>query len=154
MGGGQFELALYETRTRVKIMCFEQIGVARNCQCEFPFRLVISLADRQSETARGMRFSQTALEVQRFGTVRQNALDGDLLVIVKKEKRIAIGNAGIGTSVERVELDRLRKHALGQHIVRLRPSVEELASSQVVGVSLDILGRRLRRSPSFPRAAA
>ena len=41
-----------------------------------------------------MRFGKTALQIQRLGAGRQNAVDRDISAIVEEEERIAVRDAG------------------------------------------------------------
>ena len=59
---GRFvKLALGEAGAGIEVMGFKQIGIQGDCLIEFRHRLRISLAKRQGQATRGMRFGESAL---------------------------------------------------------------------------------------------
>src|SRR5438874_2350073 len=91
-----------------------------------------------------MRFGQPALQSQRFGAGIQNVLDCDINVVLQEQERIAISYSGVSACIEWVQVYGFGEHASRQLIVSLcRPALQELSTSEVVGVSFDVIGRRL-----------
>src|SRR4029079_17946770 len=135
---GLLELSLHIASPCMEVMRFEQIGIGLYSLFELPLRLRIALGYRKCEAARGMRFAEATLEVEGLGAIRQYAFNRYLLVIVEEEERVAIRNTGIGAGIERIELNRLLEHPLGQHEIRFGRPVEEITAPQIKGISLDI----------------
>ena len=94
VAGGLLELALGEAGAGEEVMRLEQVGIAGDGPVELGHRLRISLAERQGEATRGMRFGKAVVQIERLRAGRQDAVDRDILVVVEKEERIAIRDPG------------------------------------------------------------
>ncbi len=147
MPGRLVKLPLGEAGARTEIMGFKQMGIEGERLIELEHRLRIALAQRQRQAARRMRLGETAIQIQRLGAGRQNAVGRDIGIIVQEEEGITVRNAGVGARIERVEFDRLGEHALRQNVVGFRVPVQELPASEVIGVGIEVLGWRPVNAP-------
>ena len=62
---------------------------------------------------------------------------------MEKQERIAVGDAGVGACIKRVQLYGLGEHPPRQLIVRFRVPVQELSAPQIISIRFDAVGRRL-----------
>ena len=98
-----------------------------------------------------MRFRQLIVQRERLLGHFENLLDRNIDMVMQAKKRITIGNAGISTGIAPIQLDRFCEHPPRQIVIRLRMSVQELAASQIISISLHVVGRRLLNRFLFPR---
>ena len=91
-----------------------------------------------------MRLGEPGVEGEGLGAGGQDRVDRDVDVIVEEQEGVAVRDARVGARVHGVEFHGLGEHAPRQLVVRLRVPVKELAAAQVIGVRLDVVGRRLR----------
>src|SRR5438552_18412626 len=98
-----------------------------------------------------MRLRELVVQRERLVGHFENLLERNTDMVMQTKKRITIGNAGISTGIARIQLDRFCEHPPRHIVIRLRMSVEELAASEIVSVSLDVIGRRRLDRSLVPR---
>src|SRR4029079_16718280 len=109
------ELALREPPVRVVEVALVQLGVELNRGLELLVGLLVAAAQREREAARRVRLRQVGGQLERLAAGRLRLLQvGGARVPVLVELRAAIGDAGIGPRVARVDLDRPAEHAPGE----------------------------------------
>ena len=90
-----------------------------------------------------MRFGEVGIKRQRLGAGRKQRLDRDFRTVPRMQSRIAIGDPGIGARIVGIEISRPGEEASRQMQRSFGARVEKLTPSEIVGIRLDISGRRL-----------
>ena len=124
-------------------MAFIGIRIQRDRAFEFGDRVVVSAVCRQRKAVRGMCFGEVGIKRQRLGAGRKQRLERDFRTVPRMQSRIAIGDPGIGARIVGIEISRPGEEASRQLQGSFGARVEKLAPSEIVGIGLDIRGRRL-----------
>jgi hypothetical protein len=76
-----------------------------------------------------VRLGKGAVEFERLAAHRKDALDSDIHVIVLQQAGVAVGDARVGTSIERVQLNGLAEHPSCHFQVGFRVPLPELSAA-------------------------
>ena len=124
-------------------MAFIGIRIQRDRAFEFGDRVVLSTGGRQRKAVRGMCFGKVGIKRQRLGAGREQRLERDFRTVPCMQSRIAIGDPGISARIVGIEINRPGEEAPRELQGSFGARVEKLAPSEIVGIRLDIRGRRL-----------
>ena len=91
-----------------------------------------------------MCFGELVVQSERLRAGGQDRLDPRLHMIVEEKERIAIGDAGVGAGIDADPVPPPWRTSAAPIVVTISSAGAKLPASQIIGVGLDIIGRRLR----------